>query len=538
MKAVRFLAGLVAVVLILVGAAVAILLGPDDTWGGDPAALDDSAPVVVTSPQLLNVAGITLVATARSADDGEVFVGAAHPVHVEDYVADITRTEVTALAAGGIDTTQRLGGERDYPSAEPAGLEVWEEQGTGHDVSIDVPLTDEAPVQIIALPTTAKEEAPLVGLGYKIPGAFVMGIVAAVVGLLLLVGTIMLGRRARRARAGQATAETAATTTGTTAPTALPRVAAVVTVGLLATGCSIPQQVEHDADAGIVPLADADVQTMLDDYDERNNAAIKASHSGDGSLWDEADTGPNLAVDMLAAKYNAVVKPKGKAGTFTHEGGTHFPTRQSAYPLWTAVETTTEATEEDDGAVLNLYVKEHAAEPWKGYSNLRLDGDLPTALRVDEATPSQEDLARGAEVAELLGTWVDKGQAPGLEVTKDLIKVRKDLTKVNKGVSRVANSTDPWGGGEFSAEPEGAVKVVRVEEGLLVITDQEWQHRAYLKPDFVWNYSDEEREVFGRRDDASVRQVNLSLTAAVLVPDSGDAEVLGADLSRVRNFSR
>ena len=60
----RLLTGLVATLLLLGGVAVAILLGPDDTWGGEPAALPDSAPVIATAPQLLNVAGIDLVVSA------------------------------------------------------------------------------------------------------------------------------------------------------------------------------------------------------------------------------------------------------------------------------------------------------------------------------------------------------------------------------------------------------------------------------------------------------------------------------------------
>lgn len=95
MKALRLLTGLVATLLLIGGAAVAILLGPDDTWGGELAALPDSAPVIATAPQLLNVAGIDLVVSAR-ATTGEVFVGAGHPVHVQDYLDGVTHTRSTS----------------------------------------------------------------------------------------------------------------------------------------------------------------------------------------------------------------------------------------------------------------------------------------------------------------------------------------------------------------------------------------------------------------------------------------------------------
>ena len=107
MKAVRLLIGVIALVLVVVGVAVAIVLGPDDTWGGEPAVLPDSAPVIATTPQLLNVAGAELRVSATT-DEGEAFVGAGHPVHVQDYVRDVERTEITQLSADGVGAMVRL----------------------------------------------------------------------------------------------------------------------------------------------------------------------------------------------------------------------------------------------------------------------------------------------------------------------------------------------------------------------------------------------------------------------------------------------
>ena len=219
-------------------------------------------------------------------------------------------------------------------------------------------LTEEAPVQVVVLPAKAGGAAPEVGIGYGLPGAFVAGLVAAVVGLLLLVGTVVWGRRAKRGRrtapatAPEALAESAPAQ-ATTVTRGATRVAAVGVIAVLAAGCSIPQQVDHGEAPGVVPLEAADAQAVLDDYDVRNNAAIKASHTGDGSRWRAADTGPVLAKDLVEAKTNAVDRPTTKAVTFTHEVEETFAAPQSAYPQWFVVSYTSSPDPESKGVGLS-----------------------------------------------------------------------------------------------------------------------------------------------------------------------------------------
>ncbi|MFX4285889.1 hypothetical protein ACQBJO_10895 [Janibacter sp. G349] len=542
MKALRLLTGLVATLLLLGGVAVAILLGPDDTWRGEPAALPDSAPVIATAPQLLNVAGIDLVVSAR-ASTGEVFVGAGHPVHVQDYLDGVTHTEIDELSADGVGGSQPRDGDRAYPAAPPADLDVWEEQQVAQDVTVAVPLTEEAPVQVVALPAKAGGAAPEVGIGYGLPGAFVAGLVAAVVGLLLLVGTVVWGRRAKRARrtapatAPEALAESAPAQ-ATTVTRGATRVAAVGVVAVLAAGCSIPQQVDHGKAPGVVPLEAADAQAALDDYDVRNNAAIKASHTGDGSRWRAADAGPVLAKDLVEAKTNAVDRPTTKAVTFTHEVEETFAAPQSAYPQWFVVSYTSSPDPESKGVGLSLQTRDHVTEPWRGYSSVWVDEGAPTPLPPAQAAPSADDLERAEEVDDLLATWVEEGEAPGLQVTKELADHRAEMNTTSRGVSRFANSSDPWGGAEDRTAPGGSVRAVRVKEGLLVLTDQEWENRGYLEADFQWRLDATDKKVFPQQDETNVYGRDFALSAAILVPDSGDARVLGARAPRVLGFPR
>ncbi|KRE37858.1 hypothetical protein ASG73_09555 [Janibacter sp. Soil728] len=529
MKAARILVGTIAVVLVVVGVAVAILLGPDDTWGGEPTALpDDAAPIVATAPRLLNVAGLDLVVNA-TAVEGEAFVGASHPVHVQDYLGGVTRTEITGLSADGIGGSQQLAGERDYPAVPPSRLDVWDQQAQGREAAIEVRLTPDAAVQIAALPATAKGATPQVGVGYKLPGAFVAGVVTALVGLLLLVATMLGGRRARRAavdRAESVSVEQPATPAGLFRSAT--RLALVGTVMVLVAGCAVPQEVDHGDSPGVVPLDQTDVQTMLDDYDVRNNAAIKKSRTGDGSLWKSADTGPMLAQDELSARFNAYDKPKGAATSFTHEGGEVYASVQRAYPLWTAVEIKPAKPAKNGVELLYVYEKAHAAGGWKASSSIPFPDGLPTALDAQEATPSSQDLDRAEEVDTMLETWAEKGAVDGLVVDDGMVDARAELHKKTKGVERIADSAESWGGTRGSNDARTATRAVRVKEGLLVLSEIRWTNSQYLKADWTWNPSKREQAVYGNRANGNVSHRRCSLVAATLVPDTGDARVLGS----------
>ncbi|WP_068260889.1 hypothetical protein [Janibacter limosus] len=537
MKIVRFLTGLVALALIVVGGAVAILLGPDDTWGGEPQALSEGAPIVATAPQLLNVAGVTLVVNA-AAGEGEVFAGSAHPVHVQDYLAEVTHTEITGLSADGIGDSQQLTEKQPYPAAPPSELDVWDQQAQGSEAHLEVQLTLDAPVQIAVLPSTEQGTTPQVGIGYLLPGAFVAGVVTALLGLLLLVGTIGWGRRAKQT-AGRRTAEVTspAEEPAPTTSRGVSRVAVVGTVAVLAAGCTIPQQVDHGDTHGVVPLEQDDVQTMLDDYDVRNNAALKKSRTGDGTLWSTADTGPFLAQDELSARENAFEKPKGGTESFTHEGGRVYASVQQEYPLWSAVEVKPSKPDRDGAELLYVYEKAHAADPWKASSSVWLDEGLPTALTAEEAKPSSEDLARAEKVDGQLESWVEKGKSGGLVIDDGMKDARSELHKKAKGVERVADSAETWGGSLRDGDG-AAVRAIRVEEGLLVLSELEWENRRYLKPNWTWNPSKRETAIYGSRANGNVSTRHCSLVVATLVPDTGTARVLGSSVDWVVDFPR
>lgn len=549
MKAVRIIAGLVAVLLIIAGAAVALALGPDDTWGGAPQPVPDATAVVTTDPGLLNVAGVALTVTAHG--EGEVFVGASHPVHVQDHLREVHRTRVVALDADGISDTEDIQGEEPYPATAPQELAVWTEQAAGPgEQQITVPLTEDAPVQVVAMPMTPKGGAPEVGVGYTLAGAFVVGVVVALIGVVLLVAVVILGRRSRRAHTGRAGTSDRPAGEGRRDPegsatrpasgTTVRRAVAMGAVTLVATACTVPHQVDHGESSGVVPLPSDAAQAALDDYDERNNAAIKRSHEGDGSRWGNADTGALLAIDVLSARISDVDAPTGEPGVHTHTVEETYPAALGSYPLWAVVETTeVRAGERADESSLDVLVKEHVDSPWKGSASISIKAsDMPTPLPVDGAAADAADLKKAAEVDALLQTWVEKGTVSGLMIPTDLKKVRKDVAETGKGVDQVQMSADAWARVDDVTGPAGTVRALRVEEGLLVITSQQWEARTYLKPGFQWRQDEKAATIYGAQHQDNHWVRNFALQAAVLVPDSGDAQVLGSFVNRVVDFPR
>lgn len=273
----------------------------------------------------------------------------------------------------------------------PAELDVWDVQATGADVTLEVPLTDEAPVQVADMPAADGGSAPQVGIGYALPGAFLAALVAAVVGLLLLVGTIVWGRRAKGA-APAAVTEPQESGSGAMLSRGAVRVAAIGSVLAVTAGCSIPHEVEHGEQPGVVPLQETDAQAVLDDNDARNNAAIKASATGDGSRWKRADTGPFLATDELSARTSKFFPPKAKGdGDFVHRAKDVFEVEQSAYPLSSVVDVEVPGRDLQGGQLLYVCSKAGAAGPWNGYSSIYLPSRLVTPLPEKEATPPHED---------------------------------------------------------------------------------------------------------------------------------------------------
>ncbi len=186
-----------AVLCLLVGAAMALLLGPDDRIRSAPQALGTDASIVVTAPGALALSGPTVRIEASLPDDRPVFVGLGNAVDVSDYTDG-----VAALVVDEIDVPLDVGTEDvdGEPAlvADPASLDWWlaSESGDGTAaVSAELPST---PAQLVV---AAVDGGDLEGLevvaAYELDGGFGigLGLIGLSVGLALF-GWIALRRRA------------------------------------------------------------------------------------------------------------------------------------------------------------------------------------------------------------------------------------------------------------------------------------------------------------------------------------------------------
>jgi hypothetical protein len=187
---------LIAVIAAAVGAGLAILLGTDNRTETGPHAIETTAPIVVTRPDVLSWAGPTVTLTVRVAPSQKVFVGAANAVDLDDYVGSVRRTEVTDYRPPWkLHTENVFGGDR-LPRA-PADLDWWVASASGTGSAT---MTVELPEQAFGLAVIAVGGGDLEGLqvtaAYELDGGFGigLGLVGFAVGLGLFGWIALQGR--------------------------------------------------------------------------------------------------------------------------------------------------------------------------------------------------------------------------------------------------------------------------------------------------------------------------------------------------------
>lgn len=175
-RVVGILLMVIAVLALLAGAALAVVLGPDNRAETGPHEIATDAPIVVTEPDVLGWAGPTITVSVGVADRQQVFVGAANAVDVADYVGPARRTEVTDYRLPWDISTEDVDGAERLPVA-PGDLDWWVAQETGTG---DATLSVELPEQAFALAVVAVGGGSLEGLevtaSYDVDGGFGIGL--------------------------------------------------------------------------------------------------------------------------------------------------------------------------------------------------------------------------------------------------------------------------------------------------------------------------------------------------------------------------
>ncbi|MGH1565096.1 hypothetical protein [Mumia sp. DW29H23] len=182
--------GILAAIL---GAVAAVAFGPDDRMTTGTREIDTDARAVVTRPSVLARFGPQVSVLVELPDDKPVFLGLAHTLDLDDYLASTARLEVTRYRVPWSVRTRAVDGDPQLPAA-PTALDWWVEQSSGVG---GAELRFRLPDETVSLAVLAVGDSDLAGLrltgAYEVPGAFgvavgvtLTGLGAAVLGLVAL----------------------------------------------------------------------------------------------------------------------------------------------------------------------------------------------------------------------------------------------------------------------------------------------------------------------------------------------------------------
>jgi hypothetical protein len=254
---------LLGTALIGAGAAVAALVGSDDSLSTAPARLHGDGVALVAEDLTIDASNIpvppsvgTLTLSVTAPDGRAMFVGTAAPKDVDTYLAGAPYDVVVDMSSGRTGTTRRVPGTQQPPP--PAGQGFWTSQATGTPASLSTAISPSDTVVVMNADAAQRVDADVV-VTFTVKNAFRGAIAGAGVGVLLLVLAVLAFWRARvagrRAREAKAAAQDALTAPAVAAATVLPGVDAPPTEA----DASIAAPVDGAADpAGAAPAAPAE----------------------------------------------------------------------------------------------------------------------------------------------------------------------------------------------------------------------------------------------------------------------------------------
>lgn len=543
--------------LLLVGGAAAFVVGPDDTATLPAGTTATVSGVALTASDLFPVRDVTLHVAARSAG-GDVFLGSAHPVDARDYVRDVRARLVQRVGADGALSGRLLEGGLDAPSVVPTDADFWQRTSSGSGQrTLAVPLTGE-PVSVVVVPLGGPA-ATTVAFGAVVPGAFVAALVAAALGLGLVVVAVRARRAGRRARPGAPTVGAAQQPSAvyhaerpaapeigvspTRPATPLRRAAAHVgrraaafaalaAVTALAACAPLPSRV----DAVGVPTRPAVTADELDaavaSYDERNNAVLASGTSGsEGVGWSGVDAGALLAAAEYDSAYDAAAGTPPAPVVVEHTTLASVVPTFAAYPLWFVVlgESTRDG-EAEDGQVLRVLERDRVTDPWRASLSVRVADDAVTLAPSGTVSPTAAQESAALAALEDVRLHLETGSTPRVELG-DLAPFRERVLatgdlEASLTVERAV--VTPFGNPEDPTAPGGPVQVVRVDGGTLLVASLGYEFVRRVEPGWFLTLADPAVARITRQegDLQNVRQHGVVQTV-VLVPDEGTPRVVG-----------
>lgn len=548
----RFMA-IVAVLIGLValagGIAGAVVVGSDDIVSTSKS-LPHGASVAVSRPGLLDYDGWTMRVSATNAD-GEVFVGAGHPVDVSDYVRGVKRVEVTEVALGGL-STNTVEDKAQTPTGDPTAASFWTAQASGAGTQqVDLDL-EAQPIAFYAGPL-GESGALTLSVGLRIPRLFTYALALAAIGLALLVAGVVLLRR--RPGGGEAT-DTGPTGQRAVPPTQSPamerrRHSSVVVLGcvLALGGCGIvPQQAGTDPSGAErkAALTQADLAEVWKVYDRDNNAAIKAAHAPtfDPKRWASVDTGITLKRDHFQTAYAKAAGDRGTPPTLTHVAGAVYAPGFSAYPMhalttYTATSTAAGYKADPSSVGVALLTRSRAAAGWRMEASLAVPkATLPKPAAAGAAsTPSAADLTKARAAADAVANYFRTGKAT-IAVVGELKELRDDANEqIKSGATEVVMDADYFPGGS-DATAGGAIRTIRVTGGLLAVVSWTGTQRIQAADGTSYSWRDQTTaKLLGQTGQRTFILRRMGSSALISIPDKGAATVLASESGTILNGS-
>jgi len=351
-----------AVVVLLVGAGLAVLFGPDNRASTGPHPLDTAASVVVSAPDAIGVSGPTVVVTAAVPQNVPLFVGVGNAVDVASYADGVEQTRVDDVSLPWEVTTSEVTGEGGLP-APPPSLDWWLATGQGRgEAAASVQLPDEPASYVVAALDGSNLEGLEVSASYEVTGAFGigLGLVGLAVGLALFGWIARQAARAGgegRPKAGAVPVERRESPRPTGGAGRVGRV--VVAVALASTaGCTIPSGVAGEPTK--LAASGSQATEIVERWAVRRAEALRQLDAAPLVAVEAAET---LAVDRGAfqvARRLLVEGPQQIRQDLRLEAA--LSPRLTAYPLWFL------AVVEDgerDVSKLQVHRRADAAGPWQ-----------------------------------------------------------------------------------------------------------------------------------------------------------------------------
>lgn len=542
------LLGLLLGTALLVGGVVnAVSAGPEGLSRRAETTVDLSwdEGFAMTQPEVLSATGgrVRIDVTPVSYDSGPdvpLFLGVAHPDDAEDVLRgrSVARIEGVSRAPGALDLHPALELSHSWrrrdlgtiPVTDPTAAGIWEHRTRGSGTRVlDLPL-DGTPRSVVAIGPV--DGHLVVGTRYVLgPWLFWTSLVAAALGLALLVLGVIRWRRRRAAFAATAAEPYVplfpAEREGPATP--MHRLAVAVAVVPFAAGCSVPGA-PTEASVGSLDrpaLTDAQASAVWQDYTGRYAGAASRSLTHP-ELMATADSGMQLEHDRatiaeLATEHRALTP----IGAFVP--GAVYATTGRGYPR-VALASHGKTWSPGGSAPDRLAVlrQEHAEQPWTMDASASFYGTTlpaPAAARALTAAEKATVLRRAKELREYLAH--DRPSAPSFapERLSDAVAEaggcgpREPHTRCTQTVRSAGTALDATAVGRdgvVAAPAQGgllAMFTYRVE-----VTRWDADHRALVFDELT-------RTVYGPHPKAPVSKA-FSLTYVVAMPDAGPATIL------------